>query len=56
MTVVAHTSYYIGVSCLDRKPMKSFYNAWLYLMILEGARLLEMHGSVSNTSWMSHHE
>ena len=31
-------------------------NVWLYYMTLEGARLLELHSSVSDASGMSHHE
>ena len=31
-------------------------NVWLYYMTLEGARLLELHSSVSVASGMSHHE
>ena len=31
-------------------------NVWLYEMKLEGARLLELHSSVSVASGMSHHE
>ena len=31
-------------------------DVWLYYMTLEGARLLELHSSVSVASGMSHHE
>ena len=31
-------------------------NVWLYLMTLQGARLFELHKSVSVASGMSHHE
>ena len=56
MTVVAQISYFVGASYFDRKPNKVILNVWLYEMTLEGAKLLELHSSVSVASGMSHHE
>ena len=52
------TSSYVFVcaSCLDRKNINVILDVWLCWTTLEGARLLELHSSVSVASGMSHHE
>ena len=39
-----------------QKTNKVILNMWLYLMTLEGARLLKLYSSVSVASGMSHQE
>ena len=47
---------FIRCFLLRQEANEVILNVWLYKMTLEGARLLELHSSVSVASWMPHHE
>ena len=56
VAVVAQTSYFCMCFLLRQESNEIILYVWLYLMTLEGARLLELHSSASVARGMSHHE